>query len=47
MEKTIQVVHINEHLRSSFDDFTLRLENALGKLDRSVLEKIPDSRTVA
>jgi hypothetical protein len=37
MEKTIQIIHIKEHLRSIFDDFTLRLENALGKLDRSVL----------
>src|SRR5450432_4380965 len=47
MEKTMQVIHMNEHLKSSFDDFTTRLENALGKLDRSVLEKIPESRTVA
>jgi uncharacterized protein (DUF302 family) len=47
MEKTTHITHINEHLKSSFDDFTKRLEEALGKLDRSVLEKIPDSRTLA
>jgi len=47
MEKTAHITHINEHVKSTFDDFTRRLEQALGKLDRSVLEKIPDSRTVA
>jgi uncharacterized protein (DUF302 family) len=47
MEKTMHITHINEHLKSSFDDFTKRLEESLGKLDRSVLEKIPESRTVA
>ena len=47
MEKTVVIKHVHEHLKSSFDDFTTRLEQALGKLDRSVLENIPESRTVA
>ena len=47
MEKTAHITHINEHVKSTFEDFTRRLEQALGKLDRSVLEKLPESRTVA
>lgn len=47
MEKTAYITHIYEPLKSSFDDFTKRLEQSLGKLDRSVLENIPDNRVVA
>ena len=47
MERHLHVTHIHDHLKSTFHDFTTRLEEALGKLDEKSLEIIKDNPKAA